>query len=77
MGVNPETFFPRCWDVNNGDISSLLQGFAVSAAVALLRRFVQGEVRVASLGWKRKGGTSYGREAGTGAALSVVDILLL
>lgn len=48
VGVQePELFFPRCWDVSkDGGVASLLKAFAVSAAVALLRSFVAGEVRV-------------------------------
>ena len=44
--ADPEAFFPRCWDVSDdGDgVCSLLKGFAVSAAVALLRTAVKAEV---------------------------------
>lgn len=44
-GGGPEAFFPRCWDVHDGEFTSLLKAFAVSAAVALLRRAVEADVR--------------------------------
>ena len=44
-GSGPEVFFPRCWDVRDGGVASLLKAFAVSAAAALLRRAVEAEVR--------------------------------
>lgn len=45
--ANPESFFPRCWDVSDDSdgLSSMLRGFAVSAAVALLRTAVQAQAR--------------------------------
>lgn len=44
-GIGPEAFFPRCWDLSDGGVTSLLKGFAVSAAAALLRRAVEADVR--------------------------------
>lgn len=48
-GSGPEAFFPRCWDVRDGGITSLLKAFAVSAAAALLRRAVEADVREYSI----------------------------
>lgn len=43
--IDPEAFFPRCWDVGDDDgFPSMLKAFVVSAAVALLRRAVTTEV---------------------------------
>lgn len=44
----PGSFFPSCWDVSSGQpqLSSLSGGFAVSAAVALVRDFLHEEVSV-------------------------------
>lgn len=43
--VEPDMFFPRCWDVSNGGLPSLLRAFAVSGAIALIRDYIQSEVR--------------------------------
>lgn len=48
-GSGPEAFFPRCWDVRDGGVASLLKAFAVSAAAALLRRAVEADVREYSI----------------------------
>lgn len=46
LAINPDVFFPRCCDVSEGGgVSSMLRAFAVSAAVALLRRAANDEVR--------------------------------
>lgn len=44
----PDTFFPRCWDVSSGRLSSLLRAFGIAAAVALLRNLANDEVRIRS-----------------------------
>lgn len=42
--MNPDAFFPRCFNMQDGALSGLIEAFIVSAAAALLRRIIQGKV---------------------------------
>ena len=42
--VDPEAFFPRCFNMEGGAVSALVDAFVVSASVALLRKSLEAEV---------------------------------
>ncbi|CAM9856365.1 unnamed protein product, partial [Laminaria digitata] len=68
-GSGPEAFFPRCWDVSDGGVTSLLKAFAVSAAAALLRRAVEADEK--SLTDEHRGNNK-GDAAAIAASISVI-----
>ncbi|CAM9733415.1 unnamed protein product [Ascophyllum nodosum] len=41
--VDPEAFFPRCFNMEGGAVSALVDAFVVSASVALLRKSLEAE----------------------------------
>ncbi|CAN0417092.1 unnamed protein product [Pylaiella littoralis] len=78
--ANSESFFPRCLDVsdiNSDGVCSMLRAFAVSAAVALLRRAVKAEVEGRPNRNKRNFSRSGGSSCKQGASAVAVDADIL